>query len=87
MIDRSISAISTIALALWVGGLALVVFSIVLDDHGWGQLGLLAAGLGAVLNIRKFLCDMDHRERAAFRLGLERGRRDDDDTVRPLSRR
>lgn len=73
MNDKTISAISAVAALLWVAGLALVVTSIVTDVHGWGQLGILAGCLGATLNVRKFLCDMTHRERAAFNLGRQLG--------------
>lgn len=70
MRDVKISAMTTAAYALWALALGLVVNGM-LTSVRTGQLGLLAAGVAMVLNVRGFFCTFSHRERQAFDLGAD----------------
>jgi hypothetical protein len=73
MMDRKISALGTLAYALWAASFTLVIVALVTPVK-LGQLGLLLAGVAMVLNIRGFFCALHRREHAAYELGVESGR-------------
>lgn len=56
----------------WLAGLVLIIVGMV-TDYETGDLGLLCAGVGGVLNIRRFLMCNEERERNAFALGRDLG--------------
>jgi hypothetical protein len=70
MEDVTISATATLAYGLWAVGITFVVVQL-FDGAPLGQLGLLAAGAGMVLNVRGFICTQCQREQSAFDLGRE----------------
>lgn len=70
MIDRKISATSTLAYALWSVGAVLIGLSFVLPLQ-LAAVGLLLAGMGGVTQIRGMFCGLAEREREAYRLGQE----------------
>lgn len=56
----------------WIFGLGLVGLAAVYD-YPVGQLGLMSAGIGIVLNVRGFFLQMEERERKAFEFGRQVG--------------
>lgn len=70
MIDRKISATQTFAYAHWALGLSLIVTSFY-GPIQLAALGLLAAGVGGVAQIRGMICGLEERERNAFDLGRD----------------
>jgi hypothetical protein len=71
MHDRTISLHHVSAAALWVVGAALVTIGLLAGIPGLGHIGLMAAGMGGVLNIRGFMCRALTDQRETFELGVE----------------
>ena len=71
MHDRNISLHHVSAAALWVLGASLITIGLIASTPGLGHLGLMAAGMGGVLNIRGFICESMNREQNAFLLGQD----------------
>lgn len=66
--ERKFSSTHVYSLAFWAVGFALAILELI---YGWdlGELGILAAGVGGVINIKGFILHMECREREAFRMG------------------
>lgn len=78
--ERNISALLVAAIALWiVGGVLILLHVVGVFTTGFGHVGLYLAGMGGVLNIRHFFCQMHSREADAFNLG-----RECQDKIRPV---
>lgn len=70
MQDKSVSATTVIATAMWVvGGLMTLVELFTRLDIG--SLGIVIAAGGATLNVRRFFCQLAERDRNAFELGRD----------------
>lgn len=66
--ERTFSSTHIYSLAFWAAGLVLVLLELI---YGWdtGELGILSAGVGGLVNIKAFLMHMECREKRAFELG------------------
>lgn len=74
LIDRSISATSVAAWALWIIGGVVVLTDVFVGPPIMG-VGLWTTGAAMVLSIRRMLCRQADRQREAFEMGrdFERG--------------
>lgn len=70
MLDRNISAISTVAYMMWGAGAVLIALSFI-GPPQIGFVGLFVAGAGGVIQIRGFFCAQQRREFSAFELGQD----------------
>lgn len=71
MFDQSVTILTALAFVLWITGGALVLTGQLGASPHLGQVGLLAAGLGGVINIRGFIDNLTERERNAFEVGRQ----------------
>lgn len=70
MNDREVSLRSVIAYSLWLIGATLATLEM-FGQWNAGELGVVAAAIGATLNVRGFFIDLHRRERRAFDFGRE----------------
>lgn len=74
MKDLNVSIHTVLATALWFLGGTLIVIEVFGGPDGLGNLGIYLAGMGGVLNVRRFACQAGGlRERRAFEMGREVG--------------
>lgn len=66
--ERKFSSTHVYSLGFWIVGF-LLAFAELIYRWDLGELGILTAGIGGVLNIRGFILHMECREREAFSLG------------------
>lgn len=76
MNDWNLSAHHVVAAGLWAVGVALVIIGMLVGNESIGQLGILSAGLGGVINIRGFICKSARRDQRMFELGRDFGSQD-----------
>lgn len=65
---------STIAVALWVVGAAVIMADLMRPNDDLGHLGLMFVIGGATLNVRHFMCRQAQDINNAFEVGRDAGR-------------
>lgn len=68
--ERKFPATHVYALGFWISGFVLVLLDL-FTNFETGELGILMAGIGGLLNVRGLLMHLECRERQAFSLGQD----------------